>query len=362
MKLLYVTRKFTPAVGGMERMNASLVEALRPATDLYLLAWGRGQWGLPLFALTAAARITIRLARRSARPDVLCLGDAALSPMGVPLGRVGGIPVVAIAHGLDITFPRYGYPSLVLPALRRCDRVICVSQYTAAACRERGVSPDRLRVIPNGIKPPLPVPPREAARDELRRRGWPIPGEDPFLVTVGRLVPRKGVAEFIRSGLPGLRARFPRLLYGVIGRGPDEAAIRNAVADTGASETVFLPGQMDDETVRLAYAAADLFLMPNRPVPGNPEGFGIVAMEASSYGLPVVATAVEGLIDAVRDGVNGRSVPPGNPESFAQAAAALLAEPAALAKLGLRAREHAMTHTWDKIVPRYLAVFEELIA
>jgi phosphatidylinositol alpha-1,6-mannosyltransferase len=360
VKLLYVTRKYPPAVGGMERMNIHLVEALRPRTDLHLIAWGRGPWGLPFFALTAAARIAVRLARRSARPDVLCLGDAALSPLGVGLGRVGRVPVVAIAHGLDVTFARYGYPALILPALRRCDRVICVSRYTATACRERGVPAERLRVIPNGIPPPMATPSREAAREALRRRGWPIVGEDPLLVTVGRLVPRKGVEEFIRSGLPILRARFPRLQYGVIGRGPDESAVRRAVADTGAAENVFLPGGVDDETVRLAYAAADLFLMPNRPVPDNPEGFGIVAMEASSYGLPVVATAVEGLADAVRDGINGRSLPPGQPESFAQAAGDLLANPSARAELGRQAREYALRHTWDKMVPCYMAVFEEL--
>ncbi|MBP7829476.1 MAG: glycosyltransferase family 4 protein [Kiritimatiellae bacterium] len=361
MKLLYITRKFPPAVGGMERMNACLVEALRPLADLHLVAWGRSQRGLPLFAVTAAARGIARLARRSARPDLICLGDAALSPLGVALGRAGRVPVAAIAHGLDVTFSRYGYPALVLPALRRCDRVICVSRYTASLCEARGVPSDRLRVIPNGIPPPLPVPPRNAAREALRRKGWPIPGDEPLLVTVGRLVPRKGVAEFIRAGWPVLRSRFPEVHYAVIGRGPDEAAIRAAIADAGAAENVFMPGGVDDETVRLAYAAADLFLMPNRPVPDNPEGFGIVAMEASSYGLPVVATAVEGLTDAVQDGVNGRSVPPGDPAAFAQAAGDLLADPAARPSLGCRAREHALTHTWDRIAPRYLAVFEETV-
>ena len=360
MKLLHLTRKYPPAVGGMERMNQNLVDALRPRCDLHLVAWGRGPWGLPWFAVSAAARIAARMARRSVRPDVLCLGDAALSPLGSALGALGRVPVVAIAHGLDVTFPRWGYPALVLPALRRCDRVICVSRFTADLCAERGVPRDRLRVIPNGILPPPPTPPRPEARKELMAQGWPVSADDPFLLTVGRLVPRKGVAAFIRDALPRLRDRFPRLVYGVVGRGPDEDAIRRAIAETRAENNVFLRGRVDEATLRLAYASADLFLMPNRPVPGNPEGFGIVAMEASSYGLPVVAFAIEGIADAVRDGVNGRGLPAGQPDAFAQATLDLLERPEDLAALGLRARAFALEHTWDKIAPRYLDVFKEV--
>jgi len=361
VKILHLTRKYPPMVGGMERMNHQLVEALRPLADLHLVAWGRPQWGLPAFALSAAAQVTARMARAAARPDVLCLGDAALAPLGIALARPFGVPVAAIAHGLDVTYPRYGYPALVLPALRRCDRVICVSRFTSAACAERGVPAERLRVIPNGIPPPPPVPARDAARAQLIRLGWPLSPSTPFILTVGRFVPRKGVAAFIRGGLPALLQRHPGLVYGVVGRGPDEAAIRRAVADTRTGDHVFLRGRLDDKTVRLAYAAADLFLMPNRPVPANPEGFGIVAMEASGFGLPVVATAVEGLADAVRDGVNGRSLPPDRPLEFAAAAADLLDDPPALARLRESARAFAHEHLWEKIAPRYLDVFQELL-
>lgn len=344
----------------MERMNQHLVDALRPLCELHLVAWGGAPRGLPWFALSAAARVSARLARRSTRPDVLCLGDAAMSPLGAALGGLGRVPVAAIAHGLDVTFPRWGYPALVLPALRRCDRVICVSRFTADACAERGVPPERLRVIPNGIRPPPAMPARPEARKELIARDWPVLADEPFLLTVGRLVPRKGVESFIRDALPLLRARFPRLQYGVVGSGPEEDAIRRAIAETRAEGNVFVRGRVDEPTLRLAYAAADLFLMPNRPVPGNPEGFGIVAMEASSYGLPVVATAIEGIADAVKDGVNGRGLPAGQPEAFAQAALDLLGRPAELAAMGQSARAFAMEHLWDKIAPRYLDVFREL--
>lgn len=362
VKILHLTRKYPPRVGGMERMNHQLVEALRPRADLQLVAWGRSQWGLPAFALAAAVQVTARLARRATRPDVLCLGDAALAPLGRALARPFRVPVIAIAHGLDITYPRWGYPAVVLPALRRCDRVICVSRFTADACAARGVPAGRLRVIPNGIPPPPPVPARAAARAELIRRGWPVSPDAPFVLTVGRLVPRKGVAAFIGTALPALLQRHPALVYGVIGQGPDEAAVRQAIAQTQTAGHVFLRGRLDDETVRLAYAAADLFLMPNRPVPGNPEGFGIVALEASGFGLPVVATAVEGLVDAVRDGVNGRSLPPHQPLEFARAVAALLEAPPVLERLRETARAFAREHLWEQIAVRYLDVFQEVAA
>lgn len=362
MRLLYLTRKFPPAIGGMEQMNYHLVEALRPLTDVDLIAWGHSQLGLPWFGLTAALRITRRLsASASRRPDLMVIGDAALSPLAIALTRRTGIPLAAIAHGLDVTFPRFGYPGLVLPALRRCNRVICVSRFTAAACAERGVPSDALCVIPNGIRLPPTALPRDQARQALREKGWIINPQTPFILTVGRLVPRKGVAMFIKNGFPRLRNQFPDIHYVVVGQGPDEATIRDAIQLTGATSNVFLAGKVNAETLHLAYSAADLFIMPNHPVPDNPEGFGIVAMEASAYGLPVVATAVEGLADAVQDHVNGRSIPSGSMEAFAQAAAELLADHDARAALGIKARAFAMEHTWDNIAPRYVSAFEHCI-
>jgi phosphatidyl-myo-inositol dimannoside synthase len=136
------------------------------------------------------------------------------------------------------------------------------------------------------------------------------------LVTVGRLVKKKGVEWFVREVMPLLP---PDVLYVVVGDGPERRAIEDAVRRRGLEASVFLLGAVphEDPMLRTVYGGADLFVMPNAHVPGDFEGFGIVAVEAASAGLPVVASRVDGIEDAVLEGQTGHLVTPGAADEFA---------------------------------------------
>jgi glycosyltransferase involved in cell wall biosynthesis len=136
------------------------------------------------------------------------------------------------------------------------------------------------------------------------------------LVTVGRLVRRKGVAWFVRNVMPELDAKFS---YLIVGDGPDREHIQELVKNHGLQHRVFLLGKLSDENRNIIFNAADIFIMPNITIPADVEGFGIVAIEAGSCGLPVIASNIQGIRDAVIDGKTGILVEEQNVEAFLDA-------------------------------------------
>jgi glycosyltransferase involved in cell wall biosynthesis len=123
----------------------------------------------------------------------------------------------------------------------------------------------------------------------------------------------------VMSGLPD------NVVYVVAGSGSDEGAIRSAVADLGPTgKRVLMLGRVDAELRDALFAGSDLFIMPNVVVPGDMEGFGLVAIEAAAAGALVVASELEGIRDAVIDDETGVLVPPGDASSFVDRITALV--------------------------------------
>ncbi len=233
------------------------------------------------------------------------LGDAALAPLGWFLKNIGRGRVTVTACGLDVIWPRRWYQWMLRRTLPAMDRVVCISRATAEEVRKRGVAEERICIIPCGIWPV--------------ERGTGVSAcapcnPIPLLLTVGRLVPRKGIAWFVQNVVPFLLRDFPRLQYVVVGSGPEEFLINKFVQENGLETCVHLRGEFDDAEREECFALADLFVAPNIPVAGDMEGFGIVCIEASARGVPVVAARLDGLSDAVIDGETGRLFEPGDPE------------------------------------------------
>jgi phosphatidylinositol alpha-1,6-mannosyltransferase len=344
--VLYVSRRYPPSVGGMQRLARELHLALSARTPVRAALWGGGQALLPLFALAAFLRAAAWLALRPRAGEVVLAGDALLAPLGLLLGRLFGRPVVAIAHGLDVTYPHPLHRLLVPPALRRLDAVIAISERTRELVLAQGVAPERCAVVRPGIGED-PLPARATARRRLGERLGLELGDRPVLATVCRLVPRKGVRWFVGEVMPLLSARRPDVLYVHLGDGPDRPA---------DAEGVRMLGQAPDDVRDDLYAAADLLVMPYRSVVGDAEGFGLVAAEAMRAGLPVVATAVDAVPEVVRDGVGGRVVPPEEPTALADAIVALLDDPTERTRLSASARADAEARFgWAKVGDDYLA-------
>ncbi len=360
MKLLCISRKHPPSVGGMQSMNHELIRRLARDTDATVIRWGGSQWFLPFFLLWALIRSLAMSPRR--RPDAVYLGDALLAPLGVLVKGILRRPVAVTAHGRDLTFRFPLYQRVIGYSLKRLDRVACVSRHTNGLCAAMGVPARQCAVIPNGVDPdahPARPADREAALRWLSERG--IDRSRPMLLTVGRLVKRKGVARFIGEALPALARLHPGVLYLVVGEGRERPAIEAMIAERGMERHALLAGAVPPDLLRGLEGVASVFVMPNIPVEGDAEGFGLVALEAGGAGLPVVASDLEGIRDAIVPGMNGALIRWDDTEGFVSAVAALLADAGRRAAAGAAAQGfNRERFGWDEAARRYLAMLESM--
>ena len=336
-----MTRKYPPGVGGMERLAEQIVSTLRKRGPLVLIRWRRSQAGLPLFVLWAAIRIVCGLARGTI--SVLYLGDPVLLVLGT-LARRRGVPVLVTVHGLDVLYPGRIYQSYLRHFFwERCDGYVCISRFVADVLQERGISRNRIHVLPLGIdlaRASVPTAP-------LRRDG-------PMLVMLGRLGPRKGIAWFVDEVAPRLLRRHSTATLVIAGDGPERSRIAGIIERNDLSRNVELLGRVDDECKNRLLAECDAVVMPNVPIPGDAEGFGLVALEAGAAAKAIFAADLEGLRDAIRPGENGWLLPAGDAAAWIEALDRALADRQALAAAGQRAHQCVLAHyDWATVGERY---------
>lgn len=319
---VFVTRKFPPSVGGMETLASDVWAMLRASgEEARLVAHGGSNAGLPLF-WGRAVRAVLRAARRPG--DVVLTGDVLMYLLLLPFARAVGLRLVTMAHGKDVIWGFPPYRWCVRRLLPGAPMVLCNSAATAEQVRRAGVPAERVHVVRLGVEVPVRTADDVArARQELRDEVGATPGTH-VLVTVGRLVRRKGVAWFVREVLPRLEGDW---VYLVAGAGPDEPAVRAAARETGLEDRVRLLGRVPDAQRERLMAGSDVFVQPNVPVRDDMEGFGLVAVEAAVRGALVVAADLEGLKDAVDDGATGLLVPSGDAEAWRATLTDVLADP-----------------------------------
>lgn len=331
-RTLFVTRKFPPAVGGMETLAAETWRALEGEPDARLLA--HGGTNRTLWRWLPGAALTTRRTVGRGDVDCLLLGDTLATALLVPLLRRGARPrIVSMVMGLDLTFDRWGYQRLARHGLRACDRVLAISESTAALAVGLGVAPGKVEVVRLGVHAPEVVPSeRVAARHALDQLTDGRTSGVPLLGTLGRLVARKGHQWFVRSVLPDLA----NVHYVVAGSGPELPLVQQAAAASGVSDRVHLLGAVDDDGREVVLRGVDVFVQPNIRVEGDVEGFGLVAIEAAMRGTPVVAARLEGLADAVEHERTGLLVAAGDAGAWRSVLGELLTAGGTLPGLGQR--------------------------
>lgn len=321
----------------MQRLASEVSDVLRGAGRPRIIALGRSQAHLTWF-LPAALLLTAFLVATGRIRRVLC-GDALVHAALRPALRFRRTYVAVMIHGLDLTYRSAPYRWWVRRALPRADRVVANSTATRSVALDSGVPAQRVQVVNPGVSLPAVGPGRtEDARARLLRL---VGREDVFvLVTIGRLVARKGVAWFVEQVLPELPSN---VVYVVAGEGPEEPAAAEARDRAGMASRVQLLGRVDDEVRDVLLRGADLFVMPNIPVDADMEGFGLVALEAASAGTPVVASRLEGIVDAVGSSGADLLCPPLDAGAFRESITELLADPQALRERGRAMKAEAMT-------------------
>lgn len=264
--------------------------------------------------------------------------------LGALAARAAGIPVL-LSRRVDS--PETAW--LARHKYRLYGRTICISQGIAEVLLSEGVDPARLRVVRSALDPaPWRAPePRERLCAEFG-----VPAQAPVIGVVAQLIARKGHAVLLEA-LSRLAAEPWHLL--VFGQGPLRHALEAEAARLGLAERVRFTGFRDDLPRWLG--ALDLVVHP-----AFMEGLGIALLQASAAGVAIVASHAGGIPEAVRDGVNGLLVPPGDVEALTAALAALLNDPAqrrALGECGRRLIDEEFSV--DVMVEGHLAVYRELL-
>lgn len=351
LKMLYITRKYPPAVGGMENFSYHLYNHFdknRVETDLISL--GKSQKHL-LWFLPYALVKTVCTAHKY---DVIFVGDALLSSIGwfTKLFHRKKTVIVNV-FGLDITFKNKLYQWYLRRFYKCFDKYISISKETDNALQRRGAH-DSVIITPGIDTKQFSG---ECADYAEICRNYGISEGDTVLITVGRLVKRKGVNWFVRNVMPSLKGEPVKYL--IVGAGEDHDTIAAGIAEHGLESQVKLLGRVDTPVLNAIYTHADAFMMPNIPVEGDMEGFGLVAAEASLAGLTVVASGIEGIKDAIIDGKNGYLLESGNAAQYLAKIRDICANRAAYRETAKRFQQYTRdVYSWESICDQYLDLIE----
>lgn len=269
------------------------------------------------------------------------------------------IPMVSISHGHDVTLSNSLYQWLLKRVFKALDGVISVSIATMEQCILRGLPESKATVLPNGFVPELvrnAYNPQTSKEYLNKHFGMNLNGEY-LLLTVGRLIKRKGHKWFIDEVLP--RIKSP-VVYLIIGDGPESESVRGSINDTTSGRRILNLGRQPDEVLKMAYSAADLFIMPNIRVPGDMEGFGVVMLEANIANTPTVASDLEGIRDVIAPGKNGYRIPVGDAVEFAGKIDTIINSE--LPALSESCKKYAYENfRWDVVAERYVKYLKEVI-
>ncbi|WP_019885594.1 glycosyltransferase family 4 protein [Streptomyces purpureus] len=358
-KTLIVTNDFPPRPGGIQAFLHNMALRLDPERIVvYASTWKRDREGVRATAefdaeqpftvvrdrttmLLPTPRVTRRAAALLREHDCTSVWFGAAAPLGLmapALRRAGARRLVATTHGHEAGWAQ-------LPAARQLlrrigegtDTITYLGEYTrsriAAALTPEAAG--RMVQLPPGVDEKTFHP---ASGGDLVRERLGL-ADRPVVVCVSRLVPRKGQDTLIRA-LPRILRHVPDAVLLIVGGGPYEADLRKLAAETGVAGSVRFTGAVPWDELPAHYGAGDVFAMPCRTRRGglDVEGLGIVYLEASATGLPVVAGDSGGAPDAVLDGETGWVVRGGVPEDAADRIVTLLQDPELRRRMGERGR------------------------
>lgn len=362
MRTLLITNDFPPRPGGIQRFVHSLALRL-PADDLvvYSSDWrGSAQFDAaqPYRVVREHTKVllpTRHVLRRAAALatehgcDRVLFGAAA--PLGLLARELRLERAVALTHGHEV-----GWAALPLArtALRRiadgCDVITYLTEYQ----RERLAPVVRGRARLERLTPAVDSTAFHPGVDGSVVRARLGLSDRPVIVCVSRLVPRKGQDTLVKA-LPLVRRSVPDAALLLVSGGPHRRAIERLARDAGVADHVVFTGSVPWEELPAHYAAGDVFAMPcrTRNFGLDVEGLGIVYLEASAIGLPVVAGDSGGAPDAVRGGETGFVVPGRDVGLLADRLVTLLRDPALAHKMGAAGREWVQSAwTWESQAER----------
>lgn len=379
MRILLLSWNFPPALGGIEYVVENLYHGLKRAghsvklltayapspeddEDVYRCP-KKGLKSYVRFAFCEGSKIA-----REIEPEIIVNGSIASAPAAWLLSKRFRVPYVILMYGSDIKHRGWIYQRAVRFLSHHADGLATCSAHTQGLAIESGCRPERIRTIYPGVRLDNFVDVPSAGAEELVEyaQGRRV------LLSVGRLIKRKGVLEFVDQVMPTLVDRHPEVLFYVVG---DDATsslahkelmrdrIQAKVEELDLEHHVKLLGKVADADLIRLYFLADIFVLPCLEIPGEVEGFGIVLLEAALGGTASVATRTGGIPEAVQNGATGLLAEPDDFPLLAEHINTLLEDEARRRELAdAGARRARECFSWDVIIGEYEKFFEYLVS
>lgn len=311
---------------------------------------------LPFFLLSGLWA-ALRVARRQKAEIIHAHWVIPGGLTGALVARILGIPLVVSLHGSDIFVAQkhrlFGW--VAGRVFRRAAEVTACSDHLRQGALDLGAAPDRVHLVAWGADPER-FHPHVPTMDRSRVGLAP---EDVVLVTLGRIVPKKGFHFLVRT-LPALVRAHPRIQLLIGGDGPVREELTGIASALGLGARLHLPGQVAWHDVPAFLAAGDIFVLPSvLDAAGNTDGLPTVLLEAMAIGKAVVATEIGGVPLVIKHRVNGILVSPGNVDSLTRAISELLTDGDLRARLGAAARSSVETDfNWTEVARRMSSLCE----
>lgn len=348
-KILLLTIDFPPQIGGVANYLANLSQnlafdkiiiltikqnnsAIFDQKQNYKIYRENLISNLPIWPKWLPAIYHTFKALKKEKPNLILAGQILpLGTVALICKKIIGLDYFVSCHGMDILTaqktPRK--KKLAKLILKNAKHIIANSQFTKNEIIKLGAEDSKITVIY-----PCPhtksVIARSSAQSGRRSNLFsnldtglplspPVGGSElamtkqdkKVILTVGRLVARKGQDQVIKA-LPKVSKKFPDLIYFIVGSGPYEDDLKKLAKNLDLEKNIIFTGKVSDGELADYYQKADIFIMPSRQIKSDVEGFGIVYLEAASYGLPVIAGKSGGISEAVIDGETGLLVDPEN--------------------------------------------------
>lgn len=334
MEILFVSHKYPPVVGGMEKQSLELITGMDKIAKVHALVY-EGKGSRLAFFIFLEKRI-MKILASFPSISMIHFNDALIATVCLRHKRYNHIKRAVTVHGLDVVFPSTRYQKIILPKFNRFDLIIAVSHATAKACVDRGIDKNKVITICNGVNHKLGTTGGEDLfLSRFREKHGLELRDKTILLAIGRPVKRKGFSWFLKNVLPGLHGNFIVLFVGpfnfkrpwqdkfwefcpenmksklqlMLGYPSDENNLRKQLQKPELKNKVLHLGKLPQTDLEMILHHSDGFIMPNIPVEGDMEGFGLVCLEASLAGNWVFASNIEGITSAVHNEKNGTLLP-----------------------------------------------------
>lgn len=322
-RIVLLTLQTFSTTGGIQKMTRTLAHSLQTVAALY--NWDFKLWSvydkdedlMPQYLSSTRFKgfnikrnsFIIKATRAAQSSDVIIISHINMAVVGLLAKIVNPkCEVWLIAHGIEVWRPLSAARKIFL---KKCDKIICVSSFTKReVIRWHKADAGKCVVLNNAIDSFMPSPSGFSKPTHLQQK-YNLAADDLILFTLTRLAATeqyKGYEQVIKV-LHKIRVNFPKIKYILAGQydGREEARIKQLAKQYHVEDIVILTGFVDEKELADHFLMADLFVLPSKK-----EGFGIVFIEAMSFGLPVICGNLDGSMDAIRNGELGKAVNPDN--------------------------------------------------